>query len=244
MPLSGVVLGKLAVKDESFTKPKQRAMDQLMTNSKAPWTMPERRRCKWTAQFPRHRGKGMPLMGASLRREGLKDHSTQKGFQRSLVTKIQRQSVQHGEQCLDGKMLSCLCVTLPGNTTLLLQAFNISLLHVSNVNPMNGWVCHLTIATYVKYFQFSENFEFHGVSCLKKIILFWLYHDAVWFLCHPQTESEFKEHKFKITTLCFFAWQLWSAKVPWVSGISKFTWGLDLGNPKKLGAKIDLFFTT
>ena len=62
-------------------------------------------------------------------------------------------------------------------------------------------------------------------------------------LCHPQTESEFKEHKFKITTLCFFlAWQLWSAKVPWVSGISKFTWGLDLGNPKKLGAKIDLFF--
>jgi hypothetical protein len=172
MPLSGVVLGKLAVKDESFTKPKQRAMDQLMTNSKAPWTMPERRRCKWTAQFPRHHGKGMPLMGASLRRKVLKDHSTQKGFQRSLVTKIQRQSVQNGEQCLDGKMLSCLCVTLPGNTTLLLQVFNISMLHVSNVNPMNGWVCHLTIATYVKYFQFSENFEFHGVSCLKKIILF------------------------------------------------------------------------
>ena len=185
---------------------------------------------------------GDAINGGILAKEGLKDHSTQKGFQRSLVTKIQRQSVQHGEQCLDGKMLSCLCVTLPGNTTLLLQAFNISMLHVSNVNPMNGWVCHLTIATYVKYFQFSENFEFHGVSCLKKIILFWLYHDSSVVLCHPQTESEFKEHKFKITTLCFFAWQLWSAKVPWVSGISKFTWGLDLGNPKKLGAKIDLFF--
>ena len=120
---------------------------------------------------------GDAINGGIVAKEGLKDHSTQKGFQRSLVTKIQRQSVQHGEQCLDGKMLSCLCMTLPGNITLLLQVFNISMLnismlHVSNVNPMNGWVCHLTIATYVKYFQFSENFEFHGVSCLKKIILF------------------------------------------------------------------------
>ena len=120
---------------------------------------------------------GDAINGGIVAKEGLKDHSTQKGFQRSLVTKIQRQSVQNGEQCLDGKMLSCLCMTLPGNITLLLQVFNISMLnismlHVSNVNPMNGWVCHLTIATYVKYFQISENFEFHGVSCLKKIILF------------------------------------------------------------------------
>ena len=80
VPLSGVVLGKLAVKDESFTKLKQRAMDHLMTNSKAPWTMPERRRCKWTAQFPRHHGKGMPLMGASLRRKVLKTIQRRKGF--------------------------------------------------------------------------------------------------------------------------------------------------------------------
>ena len=29
---------------------------------------------------------------------------------------------------------------------------------------------------------------------------------------------------------------------PWVSGISNFTQGLDLGNPKKKGAKIDLIF--
>lgn len=135
---------------------------------------------------------GDAINGGIVAKEGLKDHSTQKGFQRSLVTKIQRQSVQHGEQCLDGKMLSCLCVTLPGNTTLLLQVFNISMLHVSNVNPMNGWVCHLTIATYVKYFQFSENFEFHGVSCLKKIILSWLYHDAVWFSVIPKQNQSLR----------------------------------------------------